>query len=367
MQIEELLLDDTFHAYVNKTDVREVEKWVKIINKHPESKSAIDKATKIILKFNSFNTQLKVPFLKQKEYQRLINQISHQQLIDNTNQENRFRIFFRIAASVALVFAIITVYFIYAELNSFNKPVTFNEITAPRGSKSKIKLEDGTIVWLNAESTLKYPTKFNEENRKVCLSGEAYFKVKKEKERPFVVRTGDIKINVLGTSFNVKNYSEDEIIETIVESGIINIQRKTKKGGKPLKSITLQQNQKLVLYKDRNKKTKTQESIRNTTEEKPAEITVTEKKPRLVKNVETKDYTSWKDNRLVINEERLGSLVKRLERWYNVNIVIEDDLLKNKTLTGVFEKETVEQAITAICLTTELKFNIVKDTIKIYQ
>ena len=370
MQLEDLLLDDTFHAYVHKTDKREIEKWTKWMEKHPEAKEIIDKASKIIQNYSHYNSWLKIPFSRTEEYKKLINRIKHQQLVDNRINENKYRQWFRIAASIAIVFTLVSAYFIYSGVMALDEPVVYNEITSPKGSKSKVHLEDGTVVWLNAESTLKYPTKFNKDKRKVCLTGEAYFKVKKDADRPFFVSTDNIKIKVLGTSFNVKNYPEDDAIETILESGVIKIHRKTKRGESSGKSITLQPNQKLVLYKDKFKNNLPKpphKNIKNSREQSLDGLKLTPKKPRLYKNVETENYTAWKDHRLVINEESLGSLVRRLERWYDVNIIVEDELAKQRTLTGVFEKETVEQAVTAICLTTDLKFTIDKDTIKIYQ
>lgn len=369
IEIDELLGDDSFHAYVNQSEPHAISKWEGWVNKNPESKEIIEKASGIITTFGLWNNKTKKAVSSESEYKQLFKRINHQQLIADQTNKNKFKILFRVAAAIAVIFAAISIYFIYNQVITKDRTVVYNEITSPKGSKSKITLEDGTLVWLNAESTLKYPTEFNDNKRKVFLTGEAYFKVKKDNNRPFTVRTGDIKINVLGTSFNVKNYPENDAIETFLESGVINVYRKTKNGEKPSSIITLQPNQKLVLYKDKtkNKRSKSHEKIQKRGRYLPDDLKLEPKKPKLYKNVETEDYTAWKDHRLVINEECLGSLSKRLERWYDVNIIIEGEHIKKRTLTGVFEKETVEQAISAICLTAELKFTIDKDTIKIYQ
>lgn len=366
--IVDLLSDDSFHAYVNKSDKPSAEKWQKWLERHPEHANVVEKASLLVRIFNVTGKH-KLSFSKDEEYQKLQKNIGRHELIAGPSNRNKFKPWLSIAASVAVLLTLLTVYLIYNNVTETSKPVLFNEISSPKGSKSKIVLEDGTSVWLNAESTLKYPTKFNDDSRKVCLTGEAYFDVKKDTKRPFIVRTGDIKINVLGTSFNVKNYPEDEVIETILETGVLNIRQKTKNGNDPYKQITLKPNQKLILHKsnlDANLVVSSKPFAENNGLN-PSKPAIPKKRPKLYKNIETEPYTAWKDHRLIFNEENLESLAKRLERWYDVNIIIKDEPAKYKTLTGVFEKETVEQAISAICLTTELNFSIDKDTIKIYK
>ena len=192
----------------------------------------------------------------------------------------------------------------------------------------------------------------------------------KDKNRPFLVNTDIARIKVLGTTFNVKSYPEDLIAETTLETGLVDIERINTKNNTPGK-ITLKPNQKLVIYKDKRKEDLV---ISNHTSNPSAEKTVYDKKVDnklqkmlIYKEIDTKLYTSWKDNKLVFVNEPLEDLALKLERWYNVNIEITDTSLTSKTYTGLFENETVEQVLEALSLTSNVKYSIDKNYIRIYK
>jgi ferric-dicitrate binding protein FerR (iron transport regulator) len=140
-------------------------------------------------------------------------------------------------------------------------------------------------------------------------------------------------------------------------------------GGGVRKKITLKPKQKLVLYKQLSdykiqEVDETPESLEES-DLMAEQQTSVDKKSSLYMNVDTETYTSWKDGKLIFRNEPLDVLADRLEKWYDVNIQISDKSLMSKTYTGVFEKETVEQALKAICLTSNIHFEIDKNNITI--
>lgn len=234
-----------------------------------------------------------------------------------------------------------------------NKTVTaYNEISVPKGSKGSITLSDGSKIWLNSSTNLKYPEKFEPEFREVYLEGEAYFKIAENKNKPFYVRTSDLDIKVLGTSFNVKSYANEGTIETTLESGSLSISKKLE--GKKTNQLVLKPNQRLTFVKSEGRILGDEiKSIRQ------------ENKMYLSENIDTKLYTSWKDNRLVFVDESFESLAVKMERWYNVRIIIKGDKLKQFRFTGTFEKENIEQALKALQITTRFKYSFDKNIITI--
>jgi transmembrane sensor len=243
---------------------------------------------------------------------------------------------------------------------NYKPAMVLNELSIPMGSKSKITLSDGTKVWLNSGSTLKYPSVFLANKREIYLEGEAYFDVTHDKERPFIVNTSEIHIKVLGTKFNVKSYPDENLIETTLVSGSIEIEAK-QQGEKTKRLLRLEPNQKATFSRTTNNLLLT-------------EITEPEKiEPLPVGNihvareVNTEIVTSWKDNKLVFNRERFENIATRLERWYDVHIIIEDSTLKEYRYTGTFEKETLEQALYALKLASPFEYTIDKNNILIYK
>jgi ferric-dicitrate binding protein FerR (iron transport regulator) len=132
-------------------------------------------------------------------------------------------------------------------LENRQKPenITYTEIRAPFGARTEIILPDGSAVWLNAGSKIKYMNVFNRDNREIQLNGEAYFKVTKNTDLPFDVKTGDLSIQALGTEFNVKSYDDEDIIETTLVEGKIAIHQ----GRKQKASVYLEPHQQALYVK----------------------------------------------------------------------------------------------------------------------
>ncbi|NJK95468.1 MAG: DUF4974 domain-containing protein [Bacteroidales bacterium] len=169
---------------------------------------------------------------------------------------------------------------------------------------------------------------------------------------------GEVRVKVLGTSFNVRSYPEDNYIETTLEKGKINIER-LGTGHEGESIISMVPNQKVTLYKS-GYKPEIQDD-RNTAINKLEKIE--SKNALIATNIQTDIYTSWKDEKLVFKGEPLGKLKLRLERWYNVPIIIKDEILLEKKFTGTFVNEPIEKALKALSVASELDFEINNDTV----
>ncbi|MCK5538230.1 MAG: FecR domain-containing protein, partial [Bacteroidales bacterium] len=158
------------------------------------------------------------------------------------------KVFMQFSRAAAIFILLVSLGFVFSQvLNNFkniSEEIVWFETTAPRGEKSKINLPDGSVVWLNSETTIRYPHNFTADNRNVELKGEAYFEVEKYKEMPFTVKTKDYTINVLGTKFNVMAYSDFNRTETALIEGKVQIEKNGKIiDVKPGEEITFENNQ----------------------------------------------------------------------------------------------------------------------------
>jgi transmembrane sensor len=236
-------------------------------------------------------------------------------------------------------------------------PPILNEITVPVGSKTMITLSDNTKIWLNSGSKLTYFNYSDFEKREVYLEGEAFFDVTENKHKPFIVKTSDIQVKVLGTKFNVKSYPEENYIETTLITGLIEIEEiSTAKEQKM--NITLHPNQKATFTRTTRKL-----ALDDVSQEKMTPRPI--RKISIIEKIDPEPITSWKDNKLIFNNELFKSLLPKLERWYNVDIQLEDTVINNYRYTGLFEKETVEQALDALKLATPFEYSINKNVITI--
>lgn len=252
------------------------------------------------------------------------------------------------AAAAVLFFAIGL--FVFGTL--FNKKekstqVATNEISTRPGSKSKIQLPDGSIVWLNAGSKLTYTKEYGQQIREVTLTGEAYFDVVKMKEKPFIIHTSSINIKVLGTAFNVKAYPEDKQTETSLIRGSIEVTI----NNRPDNKIILSPNEKLIVE---NELFIRKEAEKNKSKYALPVISINKLKHSPVDS--TVAETQWVENKLVFNDESFAELAVNMERWYDVNIEINDVQLLQKRMTGNFEKETIEQALDALKLIIPFRY-----------
>jgi len=234
-------------------------------------------------------------------------------------------------------------------------------IEVPYGSKSLVVLPDGSVVNLNSGSSLTYSiSDFDSVNRSVFLIGEGFFDVAKNAERPFYVNTHGMKLKVLGTTFNVKAYPDENNEEATLVSGKVEIYASSDKmeSGKP---IILKPNQTAIF----NKSKKNLHSISNTdltnTEIIPVKLKAVSSQPVL----KTNQIISWKEDMLTFDNENFKDLIVKIERWYDVKIVVNDPGLLSVRFTGRFDKETIEQVLNALVTIAPFDYTVKQNHITI--
>jgi len=242
-------------------------------------------------------------------------------------------------------------------------PQQYNEIVVPYGSKSKVTLSDNSIVWLNAGARFRYPEHFNSNQREVFLQGEAFFDVHPDSRHPFIVNGNGINIKVHGTKFNLMVNADDDVIETTLVEGLIEIvglkvaDRQDNMMMKPGQKLTLQK------VNDRYQIHKTLEAGLLIPEEAtvPAKI----KSANLLKKANVEMATAWTENKLVFFRERFDDVKIKLERWYGVRIEVIDPDILDYRFTGTFEKQTFEQAMHAFGNAASCTFKIDKNQVTV--
>jgi len=252
--------------------------------------------------------------------------------------------------------------FMRGKTNAGISPSATLELTkTPSRVKSKITLSDGSIVTLNSETTLKYPTSFDGQTREVYLNGEAFFDVAKDHKHPFIVHTGKMSIRVLGTAFNVKSYANDAESETTLIRGAIEVTL----ADRPSDRIILKPHDKLILKNNSFKKyrpnkyaaiavdsVRTHYALTNLTYFKSNDSTIIE--------------TSWVNNKIVFKDENFDDLAIMMERWYGVKIKFKNNDVKAYRFTGIFEKESITEALNALQLIENFNYKQKNETINIY-
>ena len=208
--------------------------------------------------------------------------------------------------------------------------LSYNQIIVPAGERFLVQLSDGTKVWINSESALRYPAYFGKNIREVEARGNVYFEVAKDSTRPFVVASRELTTEVLGTRFEVNTYGDrDEVSATLVEGSV--------RVGVGSRFVVIKPNQQFTF---------------NT---KSGTIKVNE--------VDAARKVMWKDGILVIDNEAFRDVVWKLERWYGVSIVNETGLVFTQSFSGEFDREDIHMAIESLCTNLNITYMMDKDRI----
>lgn len=250
-----------------------------------------------------------------------------------------------ITAGIAVAASVAAIFFFKPGTGNKKEIASINEISTRLGSKTRIQLPDGSIVWLNAGSKLIYDKDFGKEERPVTLSGEGFFDVVRDPSKPFIVRTTNIEVRVLGTVFNVKAYPEDKSSETSLIHGSLEVSIKSR----PRDKIILSSNEKLVVE---NKTLIPKDSLSDDKELPVMSLNQIKHNP-LDNSV---NETQWIDNKLVFDNEPFADIAVKMERWFGVEIEITDSSLAAKRMTGKFERENIEQALEGLSYASTTSF-----------
>lgn len=218
-----------------------------------------------------------------------------------------------------------------------DRTLRYNEVFIPHGQTFRLKLSDGTLVWLNAGSKLRFPQSFvNSDNKRIVyLEGEAYFDVAKNKKKPFIVNTQEVDVKVLGTKFNISSYdTDDEIVTTLIEGSVNVFETRTPENGMNL-TPSFQAN--YNKFGNEFKKAK----------------------------VDTGIFTAWMQNRLVIDHLKFSEILVKLERKYSVKFVNNSESLDNEIYNGEFLDEDIESVLKTISLSTPFSYEVNQNIITI--
>ncbi len=276
-------------------------------------------------------------------------------------KKRKLRWFYIVPVTGVIVGAI----FLFAGRNSqpeTSPAANVKVLAAQNGSRSKTILPDGSTVWLNAGSKIYYDKDFSGALREVKLEGEAFFDVQKDAGKPFIVHTAGVDIKVLGTAFNVKSYPGDKTVETTLLRGLVEVSRDNYI---PQQPIVLHPNEKIIIDKDGD----LEEGAA------PEKVTATQKMPPIIFKIvhlevtekdEPPAETAWVSDRLVFRGEDFITLARKLERWYNVTVVFEDEASKHLNFTGSFENETAAQAFEALKTASGFDYKIEDNVVHVH-
>ena len=288
--------------------------------------------------FSAVSREAASVYDKDKAFENFRNRVESQKEIQSTSRRGfSLSALWRYAAVVAIIIAVGCISYWQGEVNVKD---TFADISveAPLGSKTKLYLPDGTLVWLNAGSRMTYSQGFGVDNRKVELEGEGYFEVKRNEKIPFFVKTKDLQLQVLGTKFNFRDYPEDhEVVVSLLEGkvGLNNLLREEKEA-------VLSPDERAVLNKANGLLT--------------------------VESVTASNASQWTDGYLFFDEELLPDIAKDLERSYIVRIHIANDSLKTFRFYGNFVRraQNIQEVLEALASTEKMQYKIEERNITIY-
>lgn len=241
----------------------------------------------------------------------------------------------RIAAALFIPLLLASSWLFYRQFSQEDDgKFAMQQITSPVGIRSQVVLADGSKVWLNAESTLKFPVPFPKDARNVDLEGEAFFEVAKNQKQPFVVHSGNVEVKVLGTKFDCKAFAEDRTIEVILEEGSVALNSNVASGH--------------------------EESIL-----KPGDRAVIEKATgeTKIRNEAIGKYIAWHTGKLVFDNTSMAEVASMIERWYGVEVVVQDPEILNYRFTTTFDNESIFHVIELLGLSSPIQLKYVPASI----
>lgn len=322
-----MLFAKVFSGNASPDELRQLEEWK---SGSVENRKVYEKSVKL-WKTSPF-------WISQKTVDDDYTRISFRILRDIASQRTPPRILSLIykAAAILLLPVLVTFGWYYLKSSQNDRTVQYTEIAAPEGQISKCTLADGTEVWLNSGTTIRYDNRYNERYRDVTLDGEAYFKVSTDKTKLFRVLTNAVKIQVHGTSFNVSAHENCKAVETILEEGSVEIILKEQKDH----SVFIKPGEKAV-YDVENEKVN-------------------------IEKVDTELYTAWHEGKFLFKDAALSDIFKKLEEVYGISIELENRAIGKIRLRGIFEyNHNVVDALFKIRMTTGLNYRIQGRTVSI--
>ncbi len=251
----------------------------------------------------------------------------------NPKKKTARKILLRVSTYAAVVGTLMISLFFWNENRILTKYADMT-VEVGQGQKSDILLPDGTKVYLNANSQLRYGSKFNGKQRQVELIGEAYFEVAKDTHSPFIVTAGDMQVQAVGTSFNIQAYPDEEDISTYLSEGSVIVTS-------PIQSLHLTPGE-VAVYS-------------------PAESRITKKRTE-----NDRLFTAWMSDEMVFDDEPILNIIRVLGRNYNVKFEIKSDKLQDITFTGTLKNASLQSTLYALQFTSSITYKKRNDVIELY-
>lgn len=328
-------IDELIATYLSQgleaEKLSELENWLKA---SPENQKHFQQMREIW--FSTISANEKERYNKEEAYSRFLNRTRQTHQKEKTVKKLSLHKFFYGAAAVALL-CLISFASYRTGTEQVKKQFAEMVVEAPLGSKTRLYLPDGTLVWLNAGSTITYSQGFGVEERKLKLSGEGYFEVTRNKQLPFEITTKELQLKVLGTKFNFRNYPEDEEVSVSLLEGKVCLRNYLKNDA----LCYLEPDQKAILNKKNGK--------------------------LMVSASEARYTAEWTNGFLFFDEELLPDIIKELERSYNVKIYIEDESLKTFRFYGNFvrKEQAIQEILEMLASTGKLEYRIEGKTVRL--
>jgi transmembrane sensor len=326
--IEDFLMDEFFIKWVKHPNEETNHFWLKWIQSNPEKKDALLVAKEII---ESMDYRDKVQ-LPDEEYTEIFEGIQSSYKVQSLPSKSNYWLLFRRLVAVLFLVSLISLgYFVNVQIKE-GKIAALQEVVTKEttnGIKSQFVLSDGTKVYLNSDSKLVFPKGFHGAERRVKLSGEAFFEVKKNMKIPFVVEVGENEIKVLGTSFNAQHR---DVLTVALVTGKVEV------GDTLGNRIFLSPNEML-------------------TKEKEGEFTKTVFDPLKI--------LGWKDNYLIFNDDRFEEVLSKLKRWYGVEFTVSGNVSDHWSYSGTYHKESLQNVLEGISITSNFSYQISGQKVKI--
>jgi len=340
-EFDDFVMDESFQSWALGEKAEDIEFWDYWISNNQGKEQTALEAKSFLLKMNL----AKAEKLPSENIESVI--LKTQKLIDKSNRKAfpyfPERKYMRFAAAIALLLVSIQATFWYVsdihdQQTVSSQNIEFIEKVNPKGQKLTVTLKDGTAIKLNSNSKLRFPPEFDEDNRTVYLEGEAFFEVARDENKPFHVITNDIKVTVLGTSFNVQSPAGGLMNQVAVATGKVAVSSLNKKKQKV--SAILTPNEMVSFDVKSNQMIKTHYNV--------------------------EEVLGWREGILYFNNLPIIDIASELEDWYGVNITIEDTVDRTETYNGKFKNESLENILNALVYAKGASYKITGDHIYLY-
>lgn len=306
---------------------------------HPNEKDAVEKWLESDEQEMSFPAHADLTAMEDKGWKRISAryEIPAQAIANKPLKLNNYPHIWQFAACFLLLVGLGTTYYLnHVASNSHQAALIYKTVRTLKGQKLQVKLSDGTLVWLNSESVLRFPESFKGNLRTLQFSGEAYFDVAKDPSKPFIIHTAKTKVKVLGTRFNLRALAAEKATSVVVEEG------KVKFIGQPGKQET-------ILTANR----------RGIFEVSPVPV-------MMAQGVSAGQYIAWKNNELLLDNLTIEEVAQTLERWYDVDIKINRADLAQERYTGDFKNPTLKQVLESMSFAVKFNYRQEKQTFIFY-